>query len=304
MSAEQIAEILRGLEPSDFRILLGTELGMSSREYVPLSRIVRYANLLEEEVGKRLPGLVNKRLLYSASTGTLGYQGYRLTFAGYDCLALNALVKRNVVEALGPPLGLGKESDVYSAKGKNGADIALKFHRLGRISFRQTRRTRGYVADRMHTSWIYQARMAATLEFAAMKRVLRAGVAVPKPIDNNRHLVAMGLFLGSELRVSALTDPAATLRRILLSMRQMYRNACIVHGDLSEYNILVAESEDYVIIDWPQSVAKNDPRSKVLLTRDVANIVGFFARKHNVQVPLQTALEFIQGKRKRLGAIQ
>jgi RIO kinase 2 len=248
--------------------------------------------------------LVNKRLLLSASTGTLGYQGYRLTFAGYDSLALNALVKRNVVEALGPPLGLGKESDVYSAKGRNGADIALKFHRLGRISFRQTRRTRRYVADRLHTSWIYQARIAATRECAAMKRVLRAGVEVPKSIDNNRHIVAMGMFLGSELRVSALTDPAATLRRILLSMRKMYRNARIVHGDLSEYNILVAESEDFTIIDWPQSVARNDPRSKALLTRDVANIVGFFARKHNVQVPLKTALEFIQGKRKRFSTIQ
>ncbi len=227
-----------------------------------------------------------------------------MTFPGYDCLALNALVKRNVLEALGPPLGRGKESDVYSAKGRNGADIALKFHRLGRISFRQTRRTRGYVADRLHTSWIYQARMAATREFDAMKRVLRAGVEVPKPIDNNRHLVAMDMFLGSELRVSALTDPAATLRRILLSMRHMYCNARIVHGDLSEYNILVSDSEDFAIIDWPQSVAKNDPGAKALLTRDVANTVGFFARKHNVQVPLQAALDFIQGKRKRLGTIE
>lgn len=300
MSAEQVAGLLRGLEPSDFRILLGTELGMSSREYVPLSRVVRYANLLEEEVGKRIPELVEKRLLVSGSTGALGYRGFRLTFSGYDCLALNVLVKRGVAEALGAPLGLGKESDVYSARGRRNAAIALKFHRLGRISFRQTRRTRGYVADRSHTSWIYQARMAATREFAAMKRALRSRVEVPKPIDHNRHLVAMGMFQGSELRDCPLADPPTMLRRILLNLRRLYCNARIVHGDLSEYNILVAQSGRFVIIDWPQSVARNDPGAKVLLERDVTNIVEFFARKHNVDVPFQTALGFVRGKRKRL----
>ena len=149
-----MAVVFRALRPADFRILLGTELGMSSREYVPISRIVRYANLLEEEVLKRLPDLVDKRLLMSGSPRALGYAGLRLTFLGYDCLALSALVKRNLIEAIGQPIGLGKESEVHTAKGRKGARIALKFHRLGRTSFRQTRRARGYVADRSHTSWI------------------------------------------------------------------------------------------------------------------------------------------------------
>lgn len=96
-----MAEVFRALGPADFRILLGTELGMTSREYVPVSRIVRYVNLLEEEVLKRLPDLVDKRLLISGSRHELGYSGFRLTFLGYDCLALNALVKRNLVEAIG-----------------------------------------------------------------------------------------------------------------------------------------------------------------------------------------------------------
>jgi RIO kinase 2 len=212
MSAEEIGELLRSLQPADLRILLGAELGMASREYVPISRIVRYANLLEEEVGKRLPHLVDKRLLASGSTRTLGYAGFRLTFFGYDCLALNALVKRGVVEALGNPLGLGKESDVYDAKGRRNTRIALKFHRLGRISFRQTRRTRRYVGERAHTSWVYQARMAATREYAAMKRANRARVPVPKPIGQNRHLVAMGMFEGSELsRINTMSEPATIL---------------------------------------------------------------------------------------------
>jgi len=271
---------------------------MASREYVPVSRIVRYANLLEEEVMKRLPDLVDKRLLASGSTRTLGYAGFRLTFLGYDCLALNALVKRNTVQALGRPLGVGKESDVYDAKGKRGTRIALKFHRLGRISFRQTRRARGYVADRSHTSWIYQARMAATREFAAMKCARRARVPVPKPIGQNRHLVAMEFFNGSELSRAILPHAADTLRRILRAQRRLFCDAHIVHGDLSEYNVLVNESGRFAFIDWPQSLATNDPRADELLIRDVSNIVNFFVKRYRASTTAQEALDFVRPKKK------
>ena len=305
MSAEQMAETFRALEPADLRILLGTELGMASREYVPVSRIVRYANLLEEEVTKRLPELVDKRLVVSGSRRALGYAGFRLTFLGYDCLALNALVRRGVVEALGSPLGLGKESDVYNARGRKGARIVLKFHRLGRISFRQTRRTRGYVADRSHTSWVYQARMAATREFAAMKLARRARVPVPRPIGQNRHLIAMGLFQGSKLsKTNSLPHPANTLRRVLFELRRLFCDAHLVHGDLSEYNILVTESGEFTLIDWPQSVARSDPRAHGLLMRDVSNIARFFAKKYGVFVPVQEALDFVQAKKRRLSPIR
>jgi len=300
-----MGKLFRSLQPADLRILLGTELGMTSREYVPISRIVRYANLLEEEIGKRLPDLVDKRLLALGSVRTLGYTGFRLTFLGYDCLALNALVKRGIVEALGAALGVGKESDVYDAKGKKGARIALKFHRLGRISFRQTRRKREYVADRAHTSWIYQARMAATREFAAMKRARRFGVPVPKPIGQNRHLVAMSMFEGSELsRVGFLPQPAITLRRILLKLRLLFCDVHLVHGDLSEYNILMADSGQFAFIDWPQSIPANDPNASELLTRDISNVVKFFARRYNVFVPVQDSLDYIRGKKKGLTRIK
>jgi len=305
MSAKQMGDLFRSLQPADLRILLGTELGMTSREYVPISRIVRYANLLEEEVRKRLPDLVDKRLLASGSMRALRYSGFRLTFFGYDCLALNALVRRGIVEALGGAVGVGKESDVYDAKGRRGARIALKFHRLGRISFRQTRRTREYVADRAHTSWIYQARMAATREFASMKRARRFGVPVPSPIGQNRHLVAMSMFEGSELsRIGFLPQPAITLRRILLKLRLLFCDARLVHGDLSEYNILMPDSGQFVFIDWPQSVAASDPGASELLTRDISNIVKFFARRYNAFVPVQDALDYVRAKKKGLGRIR
>jgi RIO-like serine/threonine protein kinase len=90
----------------------------------------------------------------------------------------------------------------------------------------------------------------------------------------------------------------------LLKLRLLFRDARLVHGDLSEYNILIADSGQFVFIDWPQSVSANDPGANELLTRDVSNVVKFFARKYSVFVPAQEALDFVKGKRRELVRIR
>jgi len=147
--------------------------------------------------------------------------------------------------------------------------------------------------------------MAATREFDAMVRARRARVPVPRPISQNRHLIAMGLFHGSELsKTSSLAQPGKMLRRVLLELRRLFRDAHLVHGDLSEYNILVAESGQFTFIDWPQSVARTDPRAQGLLMRDVSNIIRFFAKRYGVFVPGQEAVEFVQAKKRTLNPIR
>jgi RIO kinase 2 len=113
------------------------------------------------------------------------------------------------------------------------------------------------------------------------------------------------MFEGSELsQISSMPEPATTLRRILLKLRLLFCDARLVHGDLSEYNILMAESGKFVFIDWPQSVAANDSGANELLTRDVSNLVKFFARRHSVFVPVQEAMDFVKAKKRTLGRIQ
>lgn len=74
------------------------------------------------------------------------YDGFRLTYMGYDYLALRAMVARGTIAGIGRQIGIGKESDIFLATGPNGEKLALKLHRLGRISFRnikEVRRARG-----------------------------------------------------------------------------------------------------------------------------------------------------------------
>jgi RIO kinase 2 len=274
---------------------------MARHEFVPRDFVASYATVDRGLIEKHLPKLAQARLIRHHPPGPLPYDGFDLTYAGYDCLALNALVKRDTVSAIGKPLGLGKESDVYDALSARKRRLALKFQRLGRISFRQTKRVRGFVAQRSHISWLYQSRLAAEREFEALRRLWQAGVAVPKPLAHNRHVIAMGYFNGLELsKFPKLSRPRRVFRDLLKNVKAAHQKAGIVHGDLSEYNVLVNLSERILLIDWPQFVYKNHPTAKRLLTRDIKNIEFTFRTRFGQQSDPDAMIEYVTGARASL----
>ncbi|NWF87604.1 serine/threonine protein kinase [Candidatus Bathyarchaeota archaeon] len=290
-SAEVAVKVFRRLENEDLRMLHVIEAAMNKHEFVPREQIAKYAKFNLQETDFRLSRL-NKFGLICKTKGP--YVGYTMNYAGYDCLAINAMVKAGVLEAFGKPLGVGKEADVYDALNPKGEKIAVKFHRLGRISFRQTIRKRGYVTE--HASWFFQSRLAAKKEFQALKLVFPHKVAVPEPISQNRHVIAMGMIEGAELvEWKAIHNPEKILKEILRNVRKAYLKAGIVHADLSEYNIILKPDMHILIIDWPQYVTKKHPNAQQLLTRDVKNVLQYFRRKHKLQIKFKDALAYVAG---------
>ncbi|MEM3549689.1 MAG: RIO1 family regulatory kinase/ATPase [Candidatus Bathyarchaeia archaeon] len=296
MSAEIAVKVFKKLEIKDIRILQIIEAAMAKHEFVPKTLVLQFSKFSEEETDFRLGKLHKLRLIRQTKEP---YLGYNLNYAGYDCLAINALVKAGVIEAFGKPLGVGKEADVYDALSPEGERIAIKFHRLGRISFRQTMRKRSYSKEHVH--WLQRSRIAAEREFEALKIVYPNGVAVPKPISQNRHAVAMGAIEGAELADwKEIPNPKKVLKEILKNIRKAYLKAGIIHGDLSEYNVILKPDMHILIIDWPQYVKKDHPNSQQLLTRDVKNILQFFKRKHMLTANAEEAIAYVTGKEKLL----
>jgi len=290
-SAEIAVQIFRKLEIEDFRVLQVIEAAMSKHEFVPKELIAKFTKFSLGETDFRLGRLGKFRLIRRIKGA---YVGYTLNYAGYDCLAINAFVKAEVLEAFGKPLGVGKEADVYDALNPKRVRIAVKFHRLGRISFRQTIRKRGYTTE--HTSWLFQSRLAAEKEFQALKLVFQHGVAVPEPISQNRHVLVMGMIEGAELaEYKEIPKPKKVLKEILRNIRKAYLKASVVHADLSEYNVILKPDMHILIIDWPQYVTKEHPNAQQLLTRDVENILRFFRRKHMVKAKLKENLAYVTG---------
>jgi RIO kinase 2 len=213
---------------------------------------------------------------------TIQYEGYQLTFEGYDVLALHTFAERDTVEGVGAPLGVGKESDVYEVQSYR--PLALKFHREGYTNFREVNREREYTADHHHVSWLYTARKAAEREYEALE-TLYPDVAVPHPVDHNRHAIVMAKFEGVELARSKLDDDqAVAVLDLILDEVASAHGAGLIHADLSEHNVAVASS-GITIFDWPQSVSTDHENAAELLERDVTNLIGFFERKYPTVVP-------------------
>jgi RIO kinase 2 len=291
-SAEMAVKVFRQLETEDFRILNVIEAGMSKHEFVPREQIVKFAKLPMDRV-EFILGKLNKLGLIYRIKGA--YVGHTLNYVGYDCLAINALVKAGVIDSFGQSLGVGKEADVYDALSSTGKRIAVKFHRLGRISFRQTRRKRGY--DREHSSWLFQSHIAAEKEFQALKIVYKQGVSVPEPISQNRHVIAMGMIEGAELsKWRKITNPAKVLKEIFRNVRKTYLKAHVIHADLSEYNIILKPDMHILIIDWPQYVTADHPNAQELLRRDIQNLITFFNRRFDLKVEIKEACDYITGE--------
>lgn len=167
-------------------------------------------------------------------------EGVRLTYGGYDFLALKAFSSRETVLSVGQQIGVGKESDIYLVHGTHhfetvededleGCDSedeelaeeiessvqaspqeyqerVLKIQRLGRTSFRTVKTNRDYHQHRSSCSWLYLSRLAAGLEYRFMKALRRVGLPVPKPLDWSRHCVVMELIRGTLFENVRLRD--------------------------------------------------------------------------------------------------
>ena len=288
-----IPAVFKSLEPRDFRVLTGIEVGMKYYEWVPLSEISKYTKITESELNYILKGLGIKGLLKHQ---TVPYEGYQIYFEGYDLLALNALVKRGSLSAIGEELGVGKESVVYEGLrdlvgGIGQQPVIIKFHREGRTSFKQVKRNREHLKDIFHFSWIYAARLAAKREFEALKKVY-PDVNVPEPIDHNRNVIVMGIAEGGELSKTKVIEPEWYLDRIIEQIALAYSKE-FVHADLSEYNIFVSDDK-VTIIDWPQHVDVEQENADELLMRDISNILAFFNRKYGIVRDLSEVLEQVK----------
>jgi RIO kinase 2 len=236
--------VLRTMSKEDFRVLEAVEKGMKDHALVPLPLTSSIANLRHGGAHKIVSSLLRDKLLSHERTKN-GYDGYRVTNAGYDILALQNLKARKIVAALGQRIGTGKESDVYLAVDLSGQQIVLKFHRLGRTSFRNVKKKRDYfgnAAQQAH-SWLFLSKLSALKEFAFMKALYDVQYSTPVPIAHNRHIVAMGLVRGVPLyqvfpkQLSA--EQAADIYEQAIALAARLAKHGLVHCDLNEFNLLV-----------------------------------------------------------------
>ena len=197
--------------------------------------------------------------------------------------AIYKLVQDGHVEAFGGPISTGKEANVYEALGSDG-DIAVKIYRINASDFQHMReyldgdpRFEGIGNDKSKIVLAWTRK-----EFANLERARAAGVRVPKPIAVERNVLVMELVGLVEERARRLAEvtvenPQTAFEVVREYMRRLH-GAGLVHGDLSEYNLIIHDGE-LVVIDLGQAVTVHHRNADDFLRRDCRNVATFFTRQ-------------------------
>jgi RIO kinase 1 len=210
--------------------------------------------------------------------------------------SLATLLDYGIIQDVVCPLMSGKEAHVYVvvaggqecvAKVYKEADQRTFKHRSGYTEGRRTRNTRDQRAMSKRTQHGRKMDEDAwrNTEVDMIYRLRDAGVRVPEPINFVDGVLVMEFLKGPEghaaPRLGDLSFSASEAHAIYLELiREVVRMLCagVIHGDLSDFNVLMSH-DGPVLIDFPQSVdPAHNPNGKELLLRDVANLHRFLAR--------------------------
>ncbi|MFA5077731.1 MAG: serine protein kinase RIO [Candidatus Micrarchaeia archaeon] len=212
-------------------------------------------------------------------------------------LHVSKLIKKGVLSNLDYPVSTGKESIVFKATAPSGAPLAVKIYKISTSIFS---RKGDYIKgdprfEKIKWSEKDVVYAFAKKEFKNLEICEKAGVHAPKPVILEGNAVVMD-FLGDEKlpypRLIQTICEERQMRMVLEDMRKLYR-AGLVHADLSEYNILVANDGTTWLIDWGQGVPLAHPKALEFLERDVRNVLSYF-RKFGFGMDFEEALKFIK----------
>ena len=209
---------------------------------------------------------------------------------------LEPLVEDGLVDAVIRQLMSGKEAMIFVVRCGESIRCAKVYKEANKRSFRQavdytegrkTKNSRRARAMEKGTRYGRKVQEEAwqSAEVDALYRLAAAGVRVPTPYNFHEGVLLMELVSDgngepaprlNDLEFTA--DEARTYHAML--MKEVVRMLCagIVHGDLSEYNILLGAAGP-VIIDLPQAVdAAGNNHARDMLARDVGNLTNYFGR--------------------------
>jgi RIO kinase 1 len=209
---------------------------------------------------------------------------------------LQSLLDEGLIDGVQRQLMSGKEAMVFVVRCGDETRCAKVYKEAAQRSFRQAvdytenrkvKNTREKRAMAKGTRFGKQAQEAAwqSAEIDALYRLAAAGVRVPRPFNFHDGVLLMELVVDTEgAAAPRLNDveftPAQARQHHATLIAEVVRMLCagVIHGDLSEFNILLA-ADGPVIIDLPQAVdAAGNNHAQRLLLRDVANLRAFFGR--------------------------
>jgi len=219
------------------------------------------------------------------------YEALEEVFDRSTLMVIYDFLNKGTINEIHGVVRAGKESRVYWGKDRQGNELAIKIYLTLSAEFRKGMlkyiegdpRFRGLQHDTRSIIFAW-----AMKEFKNLELARTANVRVPRPIIVKNNVLIME-FIG-ENGVSAPSmkemppkNPGKIYETLLVYLQRLYSKAELVHGDLSEYNIMIWRGRP-VLFDVSQAVLLSHPMAESLLRRDLTNLNKYFGRL-SLQVP-------------------
>ncbi|KAG2475873.1 MAG: hypothetical protein NPMRTH5_1300003 [Nitrosopumilales archaeon] len=183
---------------------------------------------------------------------------------------------------------------LFWAVDQNQNDVALKVYLVTTSNFK--RRAQYILGDprfsRIKRGTRNLVNLWAQKEFSNLTRCFECGIPVVKPIHVSKNVLAMEFVGKNGVPTKNLLESKEVNNKdfdmAISILKKLYKDAKLVHGDFSEYNIFKTE-KGLVVFDLGSAVDIRHPNSTEFLKRDINNITKFFVRRGlTIQNPADT----------------
>ncbi len=213
------------------------------------------------------------------------------------------MLNRGYLKNINGVVRSGKESRLYWGIGRRNKLVAVKIFLTTSAEFLKGRMM--YIqGDQRFRSTRKDTRSLINLwalkEFRNLQQAVDAGVRVPAPLKVEGNVLLME-FIGRNgnpaplLRETPLDHPAKVYDKIAEAVKKLYQRAQLVHGDLSEYNIMIVNLEP-VIFDLAQAVPPEHPMAHEFLQRDLVRMNEYFSRIGVTVPPIERLTKWVTGE--------
>ena len=199
--------------------------------------------------------------------------------------SLNKLLVNGPLARVEGIISAGKEANIYLGYDLNGNEVAIKIYK---IDSNTSKWMRNYIIGdprfknipRNVSKIIF---LWASKEFKNLKRAHKVGLSVPDPLFVKNNILIMEYIGFESIPAPLLKDikkpkePINLMNELLIFIKNLYQKAKLVHGDLSEFNILY-HNQKPIVIDISQAVSIHHPKAEVFLVRDIKNIFKYFEK--------------------------
>ena len=197
---------------------------------------------------------------------------------------IEKFISDKIINIVDFPISTGKEGNVFRGITPEKKFIAIKIYRTSTATFKHISdyifgdpRFKSISPDKLGIIHAWTKK-----EYKNLEKLKKIGVNAPRPITYNKNVLIME-YLGTKNRPAPmlkdveLENPKEVFKILIEFIKKMYKEAGLVHGDISAFNILWHKNRPY-LIDVGQGVLLEHPRSDEFLRRDIHNVVKYFKK--------------------------